>query len=237
MAIKSFWWNPKKEKRYWGDQYGIKFPPKFARWLYPKEIEKIYEADDETKYTDWIKLNFGVCMGMHFRGFINIDARPQMNPDILWSLEGGLPPRFKVETIDYIFSSLLIDKLSYAGTHKLLVDCYRVLKKGHVIRTLVPDIEVMKYQRDSGEWKNNRWVNIEPWKNFIKTAEQYYDYTTTKWCNVHLPYDEAGLIEQLVKGGFNREKIRRCCIREGKHPKLCMECIDAIPRLILEAEK
>lgn len=240
-GIELFYFDPSTEKRYWENEHGIVdyLLPRFKKWLYPVEIEKSYNRDLETKYDRWIKVNFGVCMGMHMLGFINIDARPQMYPEILWNLEMGLPTILKqTNSIDYVFSSLIIDKLSYDGTDKLFKDCYDALKHGSVIRTLVPDYEVQKWFCESDNWRKLKWVNMEPWKNFIKTKEQYLQYTSlTGWTLKHRTYTEAELRQQLINAGFSDNKIKRCRIREGKNPKLCMECVDGVPRIILEAEK
>ena len=240
-GTKIYFFDPNKEKRYWEDDYGISatLPPKFSMWLYPKEIEVIYNTDKEEKYSNWKKVNFGVCMGMHMYGFTNIDARNYMKPNILWDLNNGLPSSLRQpNTIDFIFSSLLIDKLTYDGSDKLFRDCYNVLKKGSVIRTLVPDYDVQRWFAKSGNWKKLLWVNMKPWKNFISTAEQYLQYTSINgWTLKHRTYTEPELRQQLINAGFEPDKVKRCRIREGKYPKLCMECVDAVPRLILEAEK
>jgi len=188
-GIELFYFDPSNEKRYWENEYGITdcLPPRFKKWLYPEEIEKSYERDLETKYDYWIKVNFGVCMGMHMLGFINVDARPQMYPEILWNLERGLPPILKhPNSIDYIYSSLLIDKLTYRGSNTLLKDCHEALKAGSVIRTLVPDYEVQKWFAESGNWSKLSWVNMHPWKTFITTKEKYLEYTSiTGWTLKH----------------------------------------------------
>lgn len=184
------------------------------------KILKLHLGCGADHYDGWIKVNFGVCMGMHMLGFINIDTRSQMYPEILWNLNRGLPPILKhPNSIDYIYSSLLIDKLTYSGVDILFSDCYEALKEGSVIRTLVSDYEVQKWLAKSGNWRKLRWVNMDPWKNFITTGDQYLEYTSiTGWTLKHRTYLEGELRQQLMNAGFKSNRIKRCRIREGKNP-------------------
>jgi len=67
------------------------------------------------------------------------------------NVEYGLP--FPDESVDYLYSSHLLEHLSKEDANKLLKEAYRVLKKGGVIRICVPDLEyaISLYQEGDKE--------------------------------------------------------------------------------------
>ena len=85
-----------------------------------------------------IKLNLG-CGKDIKKNFINIDfyKHPNTKVDLITDLGKKMP--FKDSSVDYIYSSHLLEHLTWIEGNKLINDCYRVLKKGGKIRILIPD--------------------------------------------------------------------------------------------------
>lgn len=87
-----------------------------------------------------IKLNLG-CGKSIKKKFINLDfyKHPNTKVDIIANLNKKMP--FNDSSIDYIYSSHLLEHLTWIKGEKLIKDCFRVLKKGGKIRILIPDFK------------------------------------------------------------------------------------------------
>ncbi len=85
-----------------------------------------------------IKLNLG-CGKDIKKNFINIDfyKHPNTKIDLVTNLGKKMP--FKDCSVDYIYSSHLLEHLTWNEGERLINDCFRILKKGGKIRLLLPD--------------------------------------------------------------------------------------------------
>jgi SAM-dependent methyltransferase len=89
-----------------------------------------------------IKLNLG-C-GLYKRnGYINIDVREEVKPDLVIDLEKEFLKRFDNESVDEIIARDFIEHLSWRIVENFLKDCYRVLKKGGRMYIQTPDLEAI----------------------------------------------------------------------------------------------
>ncbi len=66
-----------------------------------------------------------------------------------YNLKYGIP--IKSNSVDYIFSCHFIEHLSKNDANFLLSECYRVLKKGGIIRSVIPDLDHAIYLMNNGE--------------------------------------------------------------------------------------
>ena len=90
------------------------------------------------KGTDLIKLNLG-CYDKKMHGFINVDIRPDVEPDLVddvFSLK-------KVEdnSVDLIYACHILEHANYKDSEKALKRWFAVLKKGGCLRLAIPDME------------------------------------------------------------------------------------------------
>lgn len=86
------------------------------------------------------KLNIG-CGGTYHPDWVNLDVAPA-DPNVLTvNINNGLP--FSSESATACYSSHVLEHLDKAGASNLIAECFRVLKRGGVIRLAVPDLEVM----------------------------------------------------------------------------------------------
>jgi predicted SAM-dependent methyltransferase len=85
-----------------------------------------------------IKLNLG-CGKATKDKFINLDfyKHPNTKIDIITNLNKKMP--FNDFSVDYIYSSHLLEHLTWIKGEKLIHDCFRILKKNGKIRILIPD--------------------------------------------------------------------------------------------------
>lgn len=87
------------------------------------------------------KLNLG-CGETKKEGYINIDNRPECEPDILRDITRGLP--FDDESIDEIFSSHFMEHLGGEDVFFVINECWRVLKPNGILIIIVPYIGVQE---------------------------------------------------------------------------------------------
>ena len=120
------------------------------------------------------------------------------------NLEYGLP--FPDKSIDFLYSSHLIEHLFQDDAVKLLREAYRVLKEGGRLRIGVPDLEyaVSLYQ------KGNKREALE----FFFTTSKSTDYFSRH----KYMYDFDLLRTLLAETGFI--DIERCSYRQGKFPDI-----------------
>lgn len=150
---------------------------------------------------------------------------------------------FDNESIDYIYSSHLIEHLNKEVGEKLLHECFRVLKKGGLFRLIIPDLEL---------FANNYIKEITDTQNSIDNtdflmSERFLDqlnmsdktripliikilHPEHKWM-----YDQYSLTALLTSCGFT--SIRKMSYKEGDCPDI--ELLDNRPEesLYLEASK
>lgn len=71
--------------------------------------------------------------------FINIDALPLPHVHYVGSITRL--PMFRDATVDLLYASHCLEHIGYGQTREVLVEWYRVLKPGGVVRISVPDID------------------------------------------------------------------------------------------------
>ena len=85
-----------------------------------------------------IKLDLGGGYRPGRNGWINVDTSPQA--DFYWHLAEPLP--FPGDSVDAIYSSHLLEHLTFEQTQRLLRECLRVLKPGAGISICVPNARI-----------------------------------------------------------------------------------------------
>lgn len=147
--------------------------------------------------------------------WVNIDEHPY--PDVIpMGLPNGLVS-FGTDSIDCIYSSHFLEHLSYPDqATEFIQECYRILRPGGVIRTVVPNIEsiIFAYVKDDREFFKLQadlhpdWC-ITPLNHLMYSVQQDgehkygYDYYTL---NVLLKNNGFRLIE---KNDYNRSRITK----------------------------
>ncbi|HEY5914829.1 MAG TPA: methyltransferase domain-containing protein [Verrucomicrobiae bacterium] len=122
------------------------------------------------------KLNFG-CGHRFAGGWVNIDFHSE-HPEVQrvnllrrWPFPDGC--------FDAVYSSHTLEHFTLATAETLLKECFRVMKPGAVIRTVVPDLEntCREYLRILGEAEGSElarrqyeWIIIELLDQLVRTA-------------------------------------------------------------------
>lgn len=135
-------------------------------------------------------------------------------------LEYGIP--FQDETIDYLYSSHLLEHLFRDDAEKLLRDGYRALKSGGRIRICVPDLEYVFaiYQQGNKEEALNYFFCVSR-KEMLGQHHYMYDFDLLK-----------AILETI---GF--VDVERCSFQEGKTPDIHKIDNRSEQTLFIEARK
>jgi GT2 family glycosyltransferase/predicted SAM-dependent methyltransferase len=83
-----------------------------------------------------------VNLGSGYRpqeGFINIDNRAEVNPDIVCDITQPLP--FADSSVDYVRAHDILEHIPLGKTHQVIEEIYRVLKPDGVFESFTPDAE------------------------------------------------------------------------------------------------
>lgn len=190
-----------------------------------------------------IKVNFG-CFNSNIHGWIGVDhalrhiiiQRIPLLSYLLWKVrilndeqykwhkqgcfksvrygDARRQLKFKDNSVDYIYSSHMLEHLFKEEAVFFLKECFRILKKGGSMRICIPDWDSLRPQssfENSGFAKNQKDMKIShKWL----------------WTNAEL---------QDVLGDIGFQKIIECKYREGYFPDL--EQIEHRKGLIIQAQK
>lgn len=153
---------------------------------------------------------------------------------------------FDDESIDFIYSSHLIEHIRKDEAEKVLRDCFRVLKRGGLIRLVVPDLELMarNYIKEIENIRNkkvkikNNYLSSEGFLDLLGSCEKTKTPLTLKifssWRHRWM-YDDFSLTSLLESCGF--VDIQKRGYKEGNVPDI--EFLDNRPEhsLYKEAQK
>lgn len=152
-----------------------------------------------------IKLNLGSGLRPQ-EGFVNIDNRAEVNPDLVCDITKGLP--YEDNEIDEIIAVDLIEHLERMEVLALMDEIWRVLKAEGKFTHITPSDE------GRGAWQDpyhkSAW-NINTWKYYFTDPEYRELYGTKanfnilhlenvwtggKVCHTHCVYEANKLIEK-----------------------------------------
>lgn len=122
---------------------------------------------------------------------------------ILHNVEYGIP--FPDASVDYFYSSHLIEHLFKEHAKKLWKETHRVLKKGGILRICVPDLEyaLALYQKGDKQ-KALDYFFAKPKSGYFARHRYMYDFDLLK--------------QLLQEAGFNN--VERCSYRQGRLPDI-----------------
>lgn len=100
-----------------------------------------------------MKINLG--SGHHkLAGYVNIDNRASVNPDVLCDITEGLP--FDDNSVDEVLALEFLEHIPIQSTIFVINEIWRVLKKDGIFKSRTPDAEY-----GQGAWIDPTHVN--PW--------------------------------------------------------------------------
>jgi predicted SAM-dependent methyltransferase len=146
-----------------------------------------------------IKLHLG-CGDRKIAGFINIDIREDVRPDIV---DNAFElTKFENNSVDLIYSSHMLEHLSRKDSMRALQRWFAVLKTGGVLRLSVPDLQaVFEYYMFSKD--------LDTLFGFLYGSQKYFHSFH------YMGWDERTLRRDLELVGF--ENIKKYNWRNTEH--------------------
>lgn len=133
-----------------------------------------------------MKLNLG-CGSKKLPGFINIDIRKEVNPDLVADITKLTS--FKENFVDLIYACHVIEHFDRYEVVKMMQRWHYLLKLNGILRLSVPDMEAVFAHYFY-------WKNLEDLDGFIWGGQKNeYDYHKSGW-------DYQTLAQYLEKAGF-----------------------------------
>ncbi len=126
---------------------------------------------------------------------MNIDKRPEVNPDLLHDISKPLP--FKDNSVDEILAKDVLEHLSYGKVEQVLKDWFHVLKPACKIYIQTPDMTAIATKILNGRLSS--WKQISYWIY----GEQNVPENTHK-----SGFTIASMKELLTKTGFKIHTIK-----------------------------
>lgn len=105
-----------------------------------------------------IKLNLG-CGYRKIDGWINIDNRPEVEPDLVCDVIEGLP--FPDSHVDAVLATDFLEHIPIGKTVQVVEEIYRVLKPGGKFESWTPSTDGRGAFQDPAHvsfWNRNSWL-------------------------------------------------------------------------------
>jgi len=135
-----------------------------------------------------VKIYFG-CGHDKRAGYINVDIRESVNPDIVWDME-ITPYPFQSESAEEILFKDSLEHISWRKIPDVIAECRRILKKGGKLLIQAPDM--------------------------FEIAKRIMFSITSDWRAIsYLVYGEQDYPENLHKSGFTIPSITRLLEENG----------------------
>ena len=196
-----------------------------ARWL-QRRIKHPFRPSDRAIRARYLaqskspRLNIGRG-GRELSGWLNTDYAPASPMVMYLDIKRRFP--FKEETFDYIFSEHVIEHMSYRDGVKMLMECFRILKKSGKIRISTPDLAFLvdltrpdksDLQRAYIKWAANAFIPDAPDDNEVFVINNF----VRNWGHTFI-YDENTLRGAMTSAGF--KTITKFDQHESNDAALC----------------
>lgn len=106
------------------------------------------------------KLNLGCGYRKRGDGFINIDNRAEVEPDVVWNVLDGLP--YPDNSVECVIAADFLEHIPIGRTIEVIEEIYRVLIPGGKFESFTPDAEygqgAFQDPTHVSFWVENSWL-------------------------------------------------------------------------------
>ncbi|WP_200377201.1 TylF/MycF/NovP-related O-methyltransferase [Thiocystis violacea] len=120
-------------------------------------------------------LNLG-CGNRYHGDWINVDFTSSSDQVISYNLLQGIP--FEKASFDVVYHSHILEHFPKSQAPSFLLECYRVLKRGGILRIAVPDLEAiardylrwleLSLEGDPDAQRNYDWIVLEMFDQMVR---------------------------------------------------------------------
>lgn len=150
--------------------------------------------------SDQVRINLG-CGNRKMPGFINVDAREEVNPDVIDDVGN---PQMAYPPADLVYACHVLEHFKRSEIVSVLKRWRALLKPGGILRLSVPDLkEICIYHVHT--------LNLKALENLLYGSQKHnYDFHYTG-------FDWFTLTDALKEAGFDYNLIRRWDWRKTDH--------------------
>ncbi len=186
--------------------------------------------NDYLKNNEIKKLQIG-CGSNFLQGWLNTDLR---DCDNIAFLDAGGKFPIESDAFDYIYSEHLFEHLTVEQQHNMLVESYRILKKGGVMRIATPSLDFLfNLYANPTTTENKQYVNwavenipgLTIINNSIIDTEEHYCYVINNFFKAwghQMIHNYSSLKKIGMQNRFSQ--VRLCNVGESK--VLCLQNIE-----------
>lgn len=148
------------------------------------------------------RLNLG-CGENKMDGYINVDIRSEVNPDVVWDLE-EFPYPWNDSSIDEIHTSHTVEHIPYQKQDTMMKEFFRILKSGGKLIITCPDIQYLFEHYVYGDGSDGGLGHPHFMMEHFIFGGQDYEYNFHK-----AGYTPAIMRIRLERAGFKIIKIEK----------------------------
>lgn len=139
------------------------------------------------------------CGDKYKTDWINTDINPNVKKDMFVDMTKALP--FEDGSVDLIYSEHSIEHITAEEGRGFIRECWRVLKKGGVLRIATPDLQEIAQEYLSGNWIEAAWLREVPQGGIIECGAEFFNTAMRDWDHKFL-YDSECLTSYIRDYGF-----------------------------------
>lgn len=177
------------------DLYFIKVNFNNALFNKKSTLQERFNLNSTNKYLNLVS----GPRGLDKNSWVNIDGYTDTNVHYLCNFNKALP--FADETFDGIFCEHVVEHFDFEHGVKMITECRRILKKGGIIRIIVPDGKII-----IDSYTNNPQKIVEYKKCESGTAMEAVNKSFYQRYEHQCIYDSAYMNYMLIKAGFRESR-------------------------------
>ena len=190
-----------------------------AEFLFKHDVRRKWRVNRFIRKHNVIKLQLG-CWKNIKKGWLNTDK--SISGCLGGAIYMDVRKRFLLpdESVDFVYSEHLIEHLTFPEVNNMLNECYRVMKRGGIIRIATPNLNFLVdlYLHPEKDI-NKRYVELAAKKGHLPQKPVYViNRFHTAWGH-QIVYDYETLVELLKSCGFS--DICRCGMSKSSSSELC----------------
>lgn len=174
------------------------------------------------------------CGTRRFDGWVNVDLRRSVHPDVRLDLRAGFPA--PAGSVQCIFSEHVFEHFTLSDGERIFADCHSALEDGGVMRVAMPDLRYAVERYLAGQSQADIAPEAANDASFrsIDSPARLLNYALRSWGHLYL-YDLDELCLRLRQAGFSRvePQVHGC----SSHPEFAGREARPESRLVVEATK
>jgi predicted SAM-dependent methyltransferase len=154
------------------------------------------------------------CGDNRWDGWVDVDIRASIHPDVLLDLRGGFPA--PAGSCRYVYSEHVFEHLLLGDALQVFRDVAAALAPGGVMRIAMPDLDELVARYGADDWRDQAWLEAPEYAH-VDSPARMLNMAVREWGHKYV-YSFGELDLRLRACGFSQ--IVRCSMGESDHEAL-----------------